>query len=175
VSTPARSRAELLAELARQIGWMGAGSVLLSQAVADRLGIHSTDVECLDILNRLAGEEPMTAGRLAEITGLTTGAITGVIDRLERRGFAHREPDPSDRRRVLVIPNSERAMREFGPLYDPLAKAVSALMETYGDRDLAVMVDFATKANQLAQEHTARLRAEAAAARRSRDGDASGR
>jgi DNA-binding MarR family transcriptional regulator len=174
VSTPGPSRAELLAELGRQISWMGAQSVLLSQAVADRVGIHPTDVECLDLLTRLAGEEPMTAGRLAELTGLTTGAITGVLDRLERRGFARREPDPTDRRRVLVVPNTERATREFGPLYAPLGKAMTALMETYNDRDLALFVDFARKANQIAHEHTTSLRAEAAAARRSRDGDAPG-
>src|SRR4051794_1476360 len=69
------------------------------QAVADALGVNRTDMRCLDVLER---EGPVTAGRLAGSTGLTSGAITTVIDRLERGGFARRLRDPGDRRRVLV-------------------------------------------------------------------------
>jgi DNA-binding MarR family transcriptional regulator len=66
---------------------------------AQRLGVSLTDLDCLNVIER-AGS--VTAGRLAADAGLTTGAITGVIDRLERAGFARREPDPTDRRRVTV-------------------------------------------------------------------------
>ena len=59
----------------------------------------------------------MTAGRLAELTGLTTGAITGLVDRLERRGYARREPHPTDRRSVIVQPLIENAERDLAPSY----------------------------------------------------------
>ncbi|MBA2518706.1 MAG: MarR family transcriptional regulator, partial [Chloroflexia bacterium] len=60
-------------------------SVLFSQAIADQVGLNPTDLEALEVLLR---QGPLTAGKLAEITGLTTGAITGVVDRLERKGYA---------------------------------------------------------------------------------------
>ena len=88
-------RAATEAALDQALRATSAQSVLFSQAVADRVGISATDLETLDILVRSG---PLTAGRLAELTGLTTGAITGLVDRLERRGYAHREPHPTDRR-----------------------------------------------------------------------------
>ena len=78
------------------------------QAVADAIGINRTDMRCLDVIQR---EGPVPAGRLADETGLTTGAITTVLDRLERAGFARRTRDPADRRRVLVELGAGRAGR----------------------------------------------------------------
>src|SRR2546430_17138506 len=75
----------------------GLGAIF-SQTVADSAGISSSDLECLDFLNL---EGRVTAGRLAEVTGLTTGAITGVVDRLEKAGLVRRERDESDRRKVF--------------------------------------------------------------------------
>src|SRR5262244_1335788 len=77
----------------------GIGAIF-SQAVADYAGISNSDLECLDFLNL---EGRVTAGRLAEVTRLTTGAITGVIDRLEKAGFVRRERDESDRRKVFIV------------------------------------------------------------------------
>src|SRR4051794_6569019 len=77
---------------------MGAQAVLFHVQVADALGLNATDLRCLVI----AGDAPVTAGRLAELTGLTSGAITGVIDRLERGRFVRRSEDPRDRRRVVI-------------------------------------------------------------------------
>ena len=95
---------------------MGTASIMFHQAVADRLGLNVTDHKCVDLL-LLNG--PLTAGELAQKTGLTTGAVTAVIDRLERAGFARREDDPHDRRRVIVsvVPQRlgeiERLFRSF--------------------------------------------------------------
>src|SRR5580693_2437800 len=69
------------------------------QAVADALGLNRTDMRCMDVIER---EGPVPAGKLAAATGLTSGAITTALDRLERAGYARRADDPSDRRRVLV-------------------------------------------------------------------------
>ena len=74
-------------------------AVLYSDAVAGRLGMPSTDVECLEVL---ITSGPTTAGGLAEVTGLSTGAVTRMIDRLEQAGFVRRVADPADRRRVIV-------------------------------------------------------------------------
>src|SRR5258706_417211 len=93
------NRDELMAALNRALREVSGLSVLYSQALAERLGINSTDLECLDVIT-LRG--PVTAGELARATGLTRGAITGVIDRLERKGFAKRGAARADRRKVLV-------------------------------------------------------------------------
>src|ERR1700734_2618292 len=93
------SRQQLMAALDRAMRDASGQGVMYSAVVAERLGINSTDLECLD---HVVLRGPISAGALAEATGLTTGAITGVIDRLERAGFARREPDPEDRRKVLV-------------------------------------------------------------------------
>src|SRR5919109_4685045 len=91
-------RAALLAALEREMRRMSGQSVLFSHAVAERVGMHPTDLECLGFL---ADEGPLPAGRLAELTGLTTGAVTRMVDRLERAGYVRREADPRDRRRVI--------------------------------------------------------------------------
>src|SRR5260221_13536695 len=92
MSTKTKRRRELEAALNAAMRDVSGQGVLYSQAVAGRLGMNSTDLECLDHISR----GPVTAGRLAELTGLTTGAITGVIDRLERARLARRERDPCD-------------------------------------------------------------------------------
>src|SRR5262245_58816371 len=105
VSTPSgHSRAALEAALELALRETSAQTVLFSQAVADHVGLNATDLEALDLLVRHGA---MTAGRLAELTGLTTGAVTGLVDRLERRGYVRREAHPSDRRSVVVRPLTE--------------------------------------------------------------------
>jgi len=143
------SRTDLLKTLDETLRKVGAQSVLLSDTVSKLVGLNPTDLECLDLLG-LAG--PTTAGRLATHTGLTTGAMTAVIDRLERAGFARRVRDAEDRRCVLVeaLPDT---LRQIELLYRPLAAAVARLNEEYGDRQLAVVVDYLARAVTLAAEH----------------------
>jgi DNA-binding MarR family transcriptional regulator len=143
------ARAELLTTLDETLRKVGAQSVLLSDTVSKIVGANATDLECLDLLG-LGG--PTTAGRLAAHTGLTTGATTAVIDRLERAGFARRLRNTEDRRSVLVEALPER-LREIEALYQPLAAAVARLNEEYGDRQLAVVVDYLSRAVTLAAEH----------------------
>ena len=129
--------------------------MLFSHAVAERLGMHPTDLECLGFL---FDEGPAPAGRLAELTGLTTGAVTRMIDRLGRAGYVRREPDPRDRRRVIVRLIPERA-REVAALFDPISRAMADLYARYSDEQLALILDFAERAANVGQEQTARLRA----------------
>jgi DNA-binding MarR family transcriptional regulator len=149
VSKPSHARTELLRQLEATLRTVGAQSVLLSGAVARLVGLNSTDLECLDLLD-LAGTT--TAGHLAKHAGLTTGAMTAVIDRLERAGFVRRLPDPEDRRcvRVEALP---RSIRRIGELYRRLSEATAQLNERYDDRQLAVVVDYLSRAHGLAAEH----------------------
>jgi DNA-binding MarR family transcriptional regulator len=74
---------------------------------------------------------PAPAGRLAELTGLTTGAVTGVVDRLEKNGYVRREPDPADRRKVIVVADAARVDRELFPHFPSLKRA--AAQQFYDD------------------------------------------
>ena len=171
MSSHPAGRGELLDALNREMRKQVAEVVLFNQAVADRLGMNPTDLQCLNVLGETG---PVTAGRLAELTGLTTGAITGVVDRLERAGYARREADPDDRRRVIVVPLLDQAAREIGPLYDAMGRAFAELCARYSDEELALILDFITRTHPVNQEQTARLRA-AAPARRPRRAEGGGR
>ena len=132
-------RAELVQALnlaGRQASGLG---VLFGEAVAARLGINSTDLECLGMVLLNDG---ITAGEIAKASGLTTGAVTGVIDRLERAGLARREADPKDRRKTHVRPTPKaRRTAETGP-YRSFGNAIDRLVENYSDADIALLIDY---------------------------------
>jgi DNA-binding MarR family transcriptional regulator len=154
-------RAELLAALNDDFRELSTATILFHQAIADRLGLNLTDHKCVGFL----ASGPLTAGELAGRTGLTTGAITGVIDRLERAGLVRRAKDPNDRRRVIVEPIPRRAEQQIAPLFESIAKSSLELCERYSTRELAVIHDFTVRACELAYAETRRLREEAAAAK----------
>ena len=135
---------------------LSTATVLFHTAIADRLGVSVTEVKCYSIL-RQSG--PLTAGELGERVGLTTGAITGVADRLERAQLVQRQRDPSDRRRVVleVLSNPEHEQL-LGQLYAPLGRAIAELVGGYGAAEQATIADFITKAAAVLEAETARLR-----------------
>ena len=153
LSSARTTRAELLVALEDALRDVSGLGVLHSQAVSRRLGINSTDLECLGAI----GRGPTTAGALAQATGLTTGAITGVIDRLERAGLARREHDAEDRRRVLVH-LSPRVARKVAPLFEPMRQASLSVLSRYSDDELALILDFLTRSCDTAVEVVASLR-----------------
>src|ERR1700752_1803395 len=104
-----------------------AQGAMFAKTVADRAGISASDMDCMDFLNM---EGRMTAGRLAELTGLTTGAITGVVDRMEKAGFVRRERDDSDRRKVFIAPVPERLV-EIERFYVLMQRAMQELSDRY--------------------------------------------
>src|SRR5918994_2391650 len=96
---------------------MSTETIMFHQAVADELGLNITDHKCLDLIHRFGS---MPAGRLAELTGLTTGAVTGIIDRLEKAGYARRANDPNDRRRTIVEPiRNKKLDRKIKSIFMP--------------------------------------------------------
>src|ERR1700759_5235876 len=126
-SSSAKARAVLMTELEHAIRRSTGSGAIFSQTVANYVGVSSSDLECLDFLNI---EGRVTAGRLAELTGLTTGAITGLGDRMEKGGLVRRERDEQDRRKVYIAIVPE-ALGKIGGFYEPLQKAVTKNWEGY--------------------------------------------
>ncbi|MFD7653677.1 MarR family winged helix-turn-helix transcriptional regulator [Actinosynnema sp. NPDC059797] len=110
-------------------------TVTLHGRVAERMGLSPTDGKCLDLAVRAEG--PVTAGRIAELSGLSTGAVTGVIDRLERAGYVRRVRDPHDRRKVLVevVPGDDR----FSPLFEGSRQTLREVLSRFGPEERAVL------------------------------------
>jgi DNA-binding MarR family transcriptional regulator len=161
VSRDVPDKAELVAALVDTMRELSTATILFHQAVADRLAMNVTDHKCAGIL---AQSGPITAGELAARTGLTTGAITGVIDRLEKAGFVRRARDAGDRRRVIVEPNIKEIERKIGPLFESMGKEAALAYSGYTAKELALLRDFANRSLRLADQETRRLR-EAAAPR----------
>ncbi len=126
----------------------------IQQAVADRVGLHTTDLKCLRHLH----DGPRTAGELMEATGLTSGAMTRLIDRLESAGFVRRIDDPADRRRV-VVEALPAALERLAPVYELLSRNWSQLLRRYSAAELEVLVDFFTRMRTLALDEVAEINA----------------
>ena len=154
--------AELVRALNRAARESSALGTLFAETVAHRLGISHGDLECIDIIS-LRGR--VTAGELAKQSGLTTGAITGVIDRLEKAGLARRERDPDDRRKVYVsiLP---KALAEGSVYYDSFGKAADALAASYSDMEIALLIDYFTRARDLIRAEIEKLAAKPAPKKR---------
>ena len=151
--TKARERSELTARLT-DLGAMDATeTALFQQAAAARYGLGISEMKALDVLMR---EGPQTAGALAGKLNLTTGAITGVIDRLERRSIATRRPDPSDRRRVVVAANLE-TIASGENVYLGIAAAFERLYDTYSIEQLRFLVAHVGRAIEITREERARV------------------
>lgn len=129
--------------------------ILYSATVARILGISSGDLECLDFV---ANHQPATAGSLAGATGLTTGAITGVIDRLERAGYVKRVRPDSDRRKVLVS-TTDAFFTEVVPLFEPMQRHQAALIDACDDEQLRQVADFMKRSLQAARDAATELSA----------------
>ena len=162
VSRPPReTRQQLMQALDDAVCKVGAQSVLISDLMASLVGLNSTDLECLDLLHAAGAS---TAGRLATHTGLTSGATTAVIDRLERAGFVKRRRDPGDRR-VVVIEAQPHRTSLMEPLYAPLVKALAAVHHGYDERQLAAFVEYLSRLLDAGAAHVTWLRAQPAVTR----------
>jgi DNA-binding MarR family transcriptional regulator len=131
---------------------MSSFDALFSHAVAERVGVHATDIETMDLLNTLG---TMTAGELSAHTGLSSGATTRLIDRLARKGYVRRTADEADRRRVLIEPIYEN-LGELADLFQPMLEGMDEVFSSFSDEQLATIVEFAQRSNA----HVARINAE---------------
>ena len=154
VRAPAGRRAELLEGLALAGRASSVATVMFHTAVAARQGLNATEEKALDLLERSG---PLTAGELARQTGLAPASVTGLITRLERKGFARRVPNPDDRRSVLVEVDVERLYARVAPLFGDWVRSLQELYAGYTDDQLEVILHFLTEAARRQQEATARL------------------
>ena len=150
----AKSTKELITEVITSYRVAGNRDVAFDKLAAARLGISVTDLHCLNIVESRAG---LSAGELAKESGLTTGAVTAVIDRLERAGFARRARDERDRRKVKVEVTDTFYARA-GAIWGPVAAEWQAAMaDRFSAAELATIVAFLTEAGELAERHAERL------------------
>jgi DNA-binding MarR family transcriptional regulator len=148
-------RLQLYADLGNEVRANQQATDAVDELLAEMLGINRTDARCLDILEQHGS---MSAGDLAAASRLTTGAITAVIDRLDRAGLARRVPDPSDRRRVLVEP-TEKALEFANELMvQPMRALYVPMAERYSDDDLRLFIDFTRRGRELQERHAEWLR-----------------
>jgi DNA-binding MarR family transcriptional regulator len=130
--------------------------VMFHEAVAARLGMTATENKALDLLARRG---PLTAGDLAKELALTPGAITGLVDRLARAGYAQRIPDTADRRRILIVVAAEQLNAQMEPVFAPLQHAIGQLLDHYRDDERAAIAHFVTNVARILRDHTARVTA----------------
>jgi DNA-binding MarR family transcriptional regulator len=133
-----QTREEIIRAISTEVRTSQNQTDLFDETAAAKMGLNRTDHRCLDILERSG---PISAGDLAAASGLTTGAITVVLDRLERSGYARRTRDSGDRRKVLVQ-LTDKAQRAALALYGPLAESYAALVESYSTDQLALILQF---------------------------------
>jgi DNA-binding MarR family transcriptional regulator len=156
------SRDELIASLEAEMHAQSAWTVFYHQCVAERLGLNPTDHKCLDLVLKSAlrgTDELMTPGQLARLTRLTTGAVTGVLDRLEQAGYVRREHDAEDRRKVIIRPVLERIHRDVEPIFARMSESFRERCVRFSDDDLLLLIDFSRCAQELLKDATEQLRA----------------
>jgi len=158
MSTP-NSKERRVQEVIAEIRNLDGEFDLMDQAVADRLGLNRTDAQCMDIITRSG---PISAGELADRIGLTPGAITAVLDRLERGDWIRRAHDTVDRRRVMVCSN--QSQREtIQPVFSGLVLSTRKLLERYSGEELEFIGDFLRRVASVVSEHRQLLRGPAIA------------
>jgi DNA-binding MarR family transcriptional regulator len=152
---PSPDRLRLYAELGDEVRASQRATDVVDELMCQLLGINRTDARCLDILDQHGS---MSAGDLAEASRLTTGAITAVIDRLERAGYATRVPDPADRRRVLVelTPKAYAVATEL--MVEPMRALYTPMADRYSDEQLRLIMEFTRAGRELQERHAEWLR-----------------
>ncbi|OHV77946.1 MarR family winged helix-turn-helix transcriptional regulator [Ensifer sp. LCM 4579] len=127
---------------------LSARTIFLHQAIADHLGLNITDHKCLDLLLQ---NGPMTAGELAQASGLTTGAITGVVDRLEKKGYVRRVADDTDRRKRVIVIQHDR-LSEIEKIFNYMSERTNTLVGGYTQDQLQTIHDFLERTTGLVDE-----------------------
>jgi DNA-binding MarR family transcriptional regulator len=148
------SKERLIEQTLQEIRALDGELDLMDQAIADRLGMNRTDAQCMDLISRLG---PMTAGELAERVGLTPGAITAVLDRLEGGHWIRRVHDTVDRRRVMVQ-GGQAQQAKMEPIFARLRRSTREVLARYSEDQLDLIADFLRRTAAVAADHRQRLR-----------------
>jgi DNA-binding MarR family transcriptional regulator len=145
------SREEITAELQERMIRFIANVILFNHAVSAKLGLGASDSQFMTLLQ---SHGPLTPRQLSEHTGLTSGTVTGVIDRLESLGLITRQPDPNDRRKVLVTPSFEAIQEQLAPLYEEQGRRIQTVLAARTDAELQIISTFLADAITSAQPVT---------------------
>ena len=129
-------------------------SILMHEAIARKAGLSGTDHKYLGLILQ---KKELTAGDLAQLTGLTTGAVTGLIDRLEKKELVKRQFTKDDRRKVLIVPQEQKAMELMAPLFAALQTKTLELIASFSETELQVIERYFTEAIQIMEETTQSL------------------
>jgi len=152
---PKQLRQQLLDEVGQAVAAFQSATDLVDEAASIRLGINRTDLRCLGLL---FSRGRFSAGQLAQSSGLSPGATTTAIDRLEKAGYARRIPNADDRRGILVE-ITHKAQQLIEEIYGPVGRAGMERLEQYTDKQLLLLRDFLREGQALQAEYAATLRA----------------
>lgn len=142
----------ILRKLSQQYAY---SSIQMHETIAKKLGFSSTDHKYLGFFLQRG---KLTAGDLATLTGLTTGAITGLIDRFEKKKLVKREFDSTDRRKVVIVPDTKKIMNLFEPFYKPFQQESEKLIASLSNDEIDIIESYLSKALMLANETINKLK-----------------
>lgn len=150
------TREQSIARMADVMRDFMANAVLFQDAVARTGGLNSTDLQAVSLL---MSHGPATPGELAERTGLSAGgAITAVIDRLEKAGYVSRQRDQADRRRVIVTADVDKVLQEVGPIYGRVGARWAEYLDTLPDEHIELAIELFSRASEINREQIEHLR-----------------
>jgi DNA-binding MarR family transcriptional regulator len=132
----------------------GIGSVLFRHAVGEIIGVNVTDMECLGIIYFKGIVKP---SQLSEYTGLSSGATTAMLDRLEKSGLIERRPNPQDRRGTFIVPTRNKTTEKVGALFESVRKAQDTFVSGYSEKELELLADFFSRAVIIWKEEREKL------------------
>ena len=156
MSSDNRLNSALLESLTHRLQRYGMRSVLFQQNMAQKIGVSHTDLKSAEILNETG---PITAGELSKITGLSTGSVTALINRLEKSGYVKRERDQLDGRRVMIVPIPER-QEQIKSHYQSLSMATKELCSAYNEQELILINQFVEEITKIMDKENDKLMSE---------------
>lgn len=156
MSSDNRLNSALLESLTHRLQRYGMRSVLFQQYMAQKIGVSHTDLKSAEILNETG---PITAGELSKITGLSTGSVTALINRLEKSGYVKRERDQLDGRKVMIVPIPER-QEQIKSHYQSLSMATKELCSAYNEQELILINQFVEEITKIMDKENDKLMSE---------------
>ncbi|MCD1163838.1 MarR family winged helix-turn-helix transcriptional regulator [Peribacillus frigoritolerans] len=156
MSSDNRVNSALLESLTHRLQRYGMRSVLFQQNMAQKIGVSHTDLKSAEILNETG---PITAGELSKITGLSTGSVTALINRLEKSGYVKRERDQLDGRKVMIMPIPER-QEQIKSHYQSLSMATKELCSAYNEHELILINQFVEEITKIMDKENDKLMSE---------------
>lgn len=126
--------------------------IMFHQRVAEQAGLNLTDYKVLGLIPA----EGRTAGEIAQITGLSTGMVTTVVDRLERKGFVYRDKVPADRRKVIIRADFAKVGEKLGPIFHSFGQAMAQVISAYSPEERRVIEDYIRKCTEVFKQEAAK-------------------